>query len=241
METLNQIILLPVGALSLLVSWFLWRVSPPYLKQGGPLLILGLTFLLLVLTFSIERFLALWRAGGRGGTAALTRQIRTAVQSADVDRAIDACKRQGGCVANVIGAGLERYRKLRPSTAEHKEILAETRRAIEEASALETPLLERNLNALSTIASMATLLGLMGTTIGMIRAFRSMSHAGAPDAAQLAQGISEALVNTALGLATAIIGIGLYNYFSNRVESYTNTMEESSYEVLEVLRDQLEA
>jgi biopolymer transport protein ExbB len=78
--------------------------------------------------------------------------------------------------------------------------------------------------------------GLLGTTIGMIRSFHAMSHAGAPDAAALAVGISEALVNTALGLITAIIAIILYNYFATRVDSYQSAIEETSFEVLDLLR-----
>ena len=124
---------------------------------------------------------------------------------------------------------------------DEKEVLEETKTAIEEAGALETPLLERNLSALSTIASIATMLGLLGTTIGMIRSFHAMSRAGAPDAAQLALGISEALVNTALGLTTAIIGIVLYNYFSTRVDNFREGIEETTYEVFQLLRRQKES
>jgi biopolymer transport protein ExbB len=85
------------------------------------------------------------------------------------------------------------------------------------------------------------MLGLLGTTIGMIRSFNAMSHAGAPDAAQLALGISEALVNTALGLTTAIIGIVLYNYFSTRVDNFREGIEETTYEVFQLLRHQKES
>ena len=109
------------------------------------------------------------------------------------------------------------------------------------ASSLETPHLERNLTALSTLASIATLIGLLGTTIGMIRAFRAMSRAGAPDATQLALGISEALVNTALGLLTAIIGTVLFNYFSTKVDGFTNRMDETSFEVVRLLEERKEA
>jgi biopolymer transport protein ExbB len=137
-----------------------------------------------------------------------------------------------------VGAGLERYKSLHHREREEREIIDETRRAIQEANALETPILERNLSALSTIASVATMIGLLGTTIGMIRSFRAMSHAGAPDASALAVGISEALVNTALGLVTAIIGIILYNYFTARVDYVNSSMEETSFEVLELLRHQ---
>ncbi len=70
----------------------------------------------------------------------------------------------------------------------------------------------------------------------MIRSFRAMSHAGAPDATQLALGISEALVNTALGLVTAVIGTVLYNYFTTRVDAFNTMMEETSHEVLQLLR-----
>jgi biopolymer transport protein ExbB len=218
------------------VSYVIWDNSPEYLKQGGPLLVIGLTCLFLTFTFTVERALVLWRAGGRGGVSVFVRNIKGAVQEGDLAKAIEACRKQGGCLGNVVGAGLERYDLARATEPSEKELLEETRRAIQEATALESPILERNLSALSTIASIATMLGLLGTTIGMIRSFRAMSHAGAPDAVQLAVGISEALVNTALGLTTAIIGILLYNYFSTRVDNFQSAIEETSFEVLDLLR-----
>ncbi len=218
------------------VSYVIWDNSPEYLKQGGPLLVIGLTCLFLVFTFTVERALVLWRAGGRGGVSVFVRNIKAAVQEGDLTKAIEACRKQGGCLGNVVGAGLERYDLARASEPSEKELLEETRRAIQEATALESPILERNLSALSTIASIATMLGLLGTTVGMIRSFRAMSHAGAPDAVQLAVGISEALVNTALGLTTAIIGILLYNYFATRVDNFQSAIEETSFEVLDLLR-----
>jgi biopolymer transport protein ExbB len=216
------------------VSWFIWDNSPEYLKQGGPLLVLGLTLLFLVLTFCIERWIVLWRAGGRGNAAAFIRNMRASIREGDIPGATESCKKQGGSLANVVGAGLQRYQSVRGPT-EEKEALKETRQAIEEAHSLETPLLERNLSALATLASIATLLGLLGTTVGMIRAFRAMSQAGAPDATQLALGISEALVNTAMGLTTAIVGTVLYNYFTSRVDSFNNAIEQTTYEVLQIL------
>jgi biopolymer transport protein ExbB len=232
---MKNYVLVPIFILSIAVSWYIWTNSPEYIKQGGPLLVLGLTCLFLVLTFAVERFIVLWRAGGRGSVPKFIRNLKESVHSGKLGDAIDACKQQGGSLANVVGAGLERYQRSGKSASKPKERLEETRRAIREANALESPHLERNLSALSTIASIATLLGLLGTTIGMIRAFQAMSHAGAPDATQLALGISEALVNTALGLITAIIGTVCFNYFSTRVDEFNNTMEETSYEVLQLL------
>ena len=110
-----------------------------------------------------------------------------------------------------------------------------TRRAIDEANLLEAPLLERNLIALSTIASIATMVGLLGTTIGMIRSFAAMATTGAPDAIQLALGISEALVNTAGGLFAAIMGIVAYNVFVTRVDAFNYMMDEASYEAVQLL------
>ena len=225
-----------ITIISGVVSWFIWDHSPEYLKQGGPLLVVGLTALFLVFTFTIERALVLWRAGGRSNVSSFIRKLKKAVEENNIEEGIEACRKQGGSLGNVVGAGLERYVSYRGQHATEKELLDETKRAIEEASALESPILERNLNALSTIASIATMLGLLGTTIGMIRAFRAMSRAGAPDAIALAVGISEALVNTALGLTTAIIGIMLYNYFTARVDNYSSAMEETGFEVLELLR-----
>ncbi len=238
---MRNYVLIPIMILSVAVSWYIWDNSPEYIRQGGPLLILGLTCLFLAFTFCIERLLVLWRAGGRGNLPKFIRNVKEAVHGGDIGDAVSACKRQGGSLANVIGAGLERYQVLRTSAKDSKELLTETRQAIREANALESPHLERNLTALSTIASIATLIGLLGTTIGMIRAFRAMSHAGAPDATQLALGISEALVNTALGLTTAIIGTVLYNYFTTRVDTFNNQMDETAYEVQQLLENKRES
>lgn len=238
---MRNYVLVPIMIISVVVSWYIWDHSPEYVRQGGPLLIAGLTILFLAFTFCVERLLVLWRAGGRGNVSNFIRNLKEEVHGGEIEKAIEACKRQGGSLANVVGAGLERYQALVATVRDKKELLTETRRAIQEANALESPHLERNLTALSTIASIATLIGLLGTTIGMIRAFRAMSHAGAPDATQLALGISEALVNTALGLTTAIIGTVLYNYFTTRVDDFNNQMEETAYEVLQLLEHKKES
>ena len=84
---------------------------------------------------------------------------------------------------------------------------------VEEATSLELPMLEKNLVFLATIASVATLVGLLGTVIGMIKAFAALAIAGNPDATALATGISEALINTATGISTSALAIIAYNFF----------------------------
>jgi biopolymer transport protein ExbB len=194
-----------------------------------------MTFFFLTLTFAIERFIVLWRAGGRGNVYGFITNLKKSVHSGDLSEALAACKKQGGSLANVMGAGLENYQLQKSRSLSQKDLMDETRRALQEANALESPNLEKNLNSLSTIASIATMLGLLGITIGMIRAFNAMSHAGAPDATQLALGISEALVNTALGLTTAIVATVLYNYFTTQVDLFNNRVEETSYDILSFL------
>jgi biopolymer transport protein ExbB len=90
-------------------------------------------------------------------------------------------------------------------------------------------MLEKNLVFLSTIASCATLLGLFGTVMGMIRSFAAMANAGAPDAAALASGISEALINTALGISTSFFAIIAYNFFTTLIDGITFGIDESGF------------
>jgi biopolymer transport protein ExbB len=160
------------------------------------------------------------------------------LQQNDLKGAVAACDKQRGTVANVLRSGIERYQQVSVTEKSVEKRLTETQRAIEEANALEVPLLERNLIALSTIASIATMVGLLGTTIGMIRAFAATGHrvGGIIDAQALAVGISEALVNTAGGLFNAIVGIVAYNFFVNKVDAFNYTMDEASYEVLQLLK-----
>ena len=237
---MKKYLLIPLFIIEVLVSWYIWSKSPDYIKQGGPLLVIGLVAFFLAVTFTIERVIVLLRAGGRSNVNLFLRYIMATIPRGNLDEALETCVRQGGCLANVVGAGLMQYDAMKDAVSNRRELLQETRRAMQEANALETPLLERNLTVLSTIASIATLLGLLGTTIGMIRSFRAMSHAGAPDASQLALGISEALVNTALGLITAVIATVMYNYFTTRVDKLGNMMEETSHAVMVLLRQRKE-
>jgi biopolymer transport protein ExbB len=220
------------------VSYAIFKTLPEYIQKGGPLIVALMVLTIMVLTFIIERMWTLKQASGKGDIGGFVRKLKTAVHTGKLDEAIEACRKQGGCLANVVGAGLERYNALQGQDIPQDELIDETRRAFEEANALETPLLERNLIALSTIASIGTMVGLLGTTIGMIRSFKAMGHQGAPDAIQLALGISEALINTAGGLFLAILAIIMYNYFTNRVDSFNYSMDETTFEVLQLLQHQ---
>ncbi len=203
---------------------------------GGWVVPVLITLTLLDLTLVFERIFSLRKANGRAPITSFLKNVQTSLNTGRIDDAIKACDAQRGSAANIIRTGLERYKVVvnEPKLDSEKK-MAETQRAIEEATALETPLLERNLIALSTIASIATMFGLLGTVIGMIRSFTALARAGAPDAIQLSIGISEALINTALGLVAAIVGIVAYNFFVTKVDNFTYMIDEASYNVVQIL------
>jgi len=204
---------------------------------GGIVVPVLITLTLMNLTLVFERTFSLRKANGRGPIPAFLKTVQTNLMNGKIDDAIKACDAQRGSAANIIRTGLLRYKDIyQDKNLDPEKKMAETKRAIEEATSLETPLLERNLIALSTIASVATMFGLLGTVVGMIRAFTALAAAGgAPDAIQLSIGISEALINTALGLLAAILGIIAYNFFVTKVDNFTYMIDEASYNVVEIL------
>jgi biopolymer transport protein ExbB len=127
-------------------------------------------------------------------------------------------------------AGLKKYKEMiNNSEFDTDQKIEQIKKEVEETTALELPMLEKNLVFLSTITSGATLLGLFGTVMGMIRAFAAMANAGAPDANALAAGISEALVNTALGIGTSFIAMLAYNFFTTIIDNITFGIDESGF------------
>ena len=234
--------IVPLGfVLALVISITIWWFLPNLgavgnqMKQGGPLVAMLIMLVILQTSFIIERIWSLKKAQGRGSLPDFLNNVRRRLHQGDVEGAIKLCAAQRGSAANVIRAGLERYQQLRSEGAPKEKIVAETQAAIQEANGLEVPLLERNLIALSTIASIATMVGLLGTVIGMIRSFAALGHTGAVDASKLAVGISEALINTAGGLFVAIAGIVAYNVFVTRVDNFNYMMDEASYEAVQLL------
>lgn len=206
-----------------------------YIYKGGQLVVLLMVLSIMVITFIVERVFSLRKANGKDSLPFFLKKIQKALMDGNVETAIEVCDHQKGSAANIIKMGLESFQRSSQMGLTLDKKITEMKRAIEEASSLEVPLLERNLIAISTIASIATMVGLLGTTLGMIRAFKALAQSGAPDAIQLSLGISEALINTAGGLFAAIVAIVAYNYFVNKVDTYTYLIDEASYNVVEIL------
>ncbi|HLF13525.1 MAG TPA: MotA/TolQ/ExbB proton channel family protein [Bacteroidota bacterium] len=251
-STFVSIVILAAIVISILIYWFILG-SPANFKDGenrqrpdnlmgtvytGGVVVPSLIALsMMVFTFIIERIFSLKKAQGKGSLATFLKNVQRSLAGGKVDEAVAHCDKQRGSMANILRAGLERYAMLsKEGRGDTEKQMVEVQRAIEEATALEMPILEKNLIAMSTIASISTMLGLFGTVIGMIRAFTALAQAGAPDAIQLSIGISEALINTALGIFAAIVGIVAYNFFVNKVDNFTYMIDEASYDILQTLK-----
>ncbi len=201
--------------------------------KGGPVVPVLLSCFLMVFAFTIERMLTIGRSKGTGNVASFVKSIRKSLSSNDISGAITSCDKQKGSVAAVIKEGLVKYQEMEKNTELDKESkIAAIQKNIEEATQLEMPMLQKNLVIISTLASVSTLIGLLGTVIGMIKAFAALANAGAPDATQLANGISEALINTALGIGSSTFAIIFYNYFTNKIDSLTYGIDEAGYSVV---------
>jgi biopolymer transport protein ExbB len=199
--------------------------------QGGILVPILIGALLTVITFIIERFLTITKANGTGNNAEFIRKVQYNLANKNVDAAIAECDKQKGSVGNVMKAGLHKYKELITNTelSTEQKVIA-IQKEVEEATSLELPMLEKNLVFLSTIASVATLLGLLGTVIGMITSFAALGDAGGAEATtRLSQGISEALYNTALGISTSAIAIIFYNIFTTKIDVITYGIDESGF------------
>ncbi|MEO7446254.1 MAG: MotA/TolQ/ExbB proton channel family protein [Ferruginibacter sp.] len=205
-------------------------ISKMYL--GGIIVPILIGTFLTMLTFVVERFMTISKATGNSNNADFIRKVQYHLANKNVDAALAECDKQRGSVGNVMKAGLHRYKEMIGNTEldTEQKVLA-IQKEVEEATSLELPMLEKNLVFLSTIASVATLIGLLGTVIGMIRAFAGLGadSGGANSAAQLSIGISEALYNTALGIGTSAFAIVFYNMFTTKIDGITYGIDESGF------------
>ncbi|MEI6060182.1 MAG: MotA/TolQ/ExbB proton channel family protein [Bacteroidota bacterium] len=202
--------------------------------KGGFIVPILMTLLLIVFTFIVERIIAISKGIGKGDVTEFVQDVKLLLVKNDVAGALEACNEQQGSVANVVRAVLEKYQQLEKDTTLVKDQkLTALQKEVEEATSLELPALEQNLVVLATITSLGTLMGLLGTVLGMIRAFGALANAGAPDSVALAQGISEALVNTAFGIGTAAVALIFYNVFTTRIDKLTYSIDEAGFSLVQ--------
>lgn len=200
--------------------------------QGGFIVPFLLTMTITVITFTIERLLTISKAQGTGSLETFLQRVKTQLHNNDIKGALAECDKQRGSVANVVVAGLGKYQEMEANTTfTLEQKVQHIQQEVEEATSLELPGLQENLPILATIASVATLFALLGTVLGMIRAFSALGESGNPDPGALATGIAEALVNTALGIGTSAFAIMLYNYFTSKIDKLTYGIDELGYSI----------
>ena len=236
-----------VCAIIAFTLFFTWFASPSHFSdetKETPIDVLGTIFkggvivpvihslLLTVLAMSIERWLALKTAFGKGSLAKFVANIKAALNANDFSKAQQLCDQQRGSVANVVSASLRAYKEMEATSGIKKaQKVAKIQQAHEEASQLEMPTLTMNLPIVATLVTLGTLTGLLGTVVGMIKSFSALSAGGGADSAKLSAGISEALINTAFGIATSWFAVVSYNYFTNKVDKLTFALDEVGYSI----------
>ena len=200
--------------------------------KGGIIVPVIHTLLYTVIAMTIERWLALKTAFGKGALPKFVSEIKAALNANDFTKAQQLCDKQRGSVANVVGASLRAYKEMEATSGIKKaQKIAKISQAHEEASQLEMPTLTMNLPIIATIVTLGTLTGLLGTVVGMIRSFSALSAGGGADSAALSQGISEALINTAFGIGTSWCAVVAYNYYTNKVDKLTFALDEVGYSI----------
>ncbi|HEX9788598.1 MAG TPA: MotA/TolQ/ExbB proton channel family protein [Candidatus Binatia bacterium] len=185
--------------------------------KGGFVMIPLLACSLISLTLTIERFI-FW---GKIKSQHAIQNMLSLVEAGEFDKAMKLGKDSQHPIARVLAAGLA-HRNPAPA------------KAMEAAAQAQIPTLKSRLGALDTIITLAPLLGLLGTVVGMIGSFDIMSEAGMGQPHAITGGVAEALIATATGLLIAILTLIPYNYFSSRVEREMDAMEHfsSSLELL---------
>ena len=196
--------------------------------MGGMIVPVLITCAITVLVFSLERLFVLNKAEGAGNLEAFVLKIRQLLKENKISEAQEECDKQRGSVGNVVKEALTTYKALsKETTMNRDQKMAALSKSIEEATTLEMPMMEKNMSILSTLGTVATLIALLGTVMGMIGAFYALgAGGGTPDAAALSIGISEALINTALGIGTSALAIILYNFFTSKIDGMTFKIDE---------------
>jgi biopolymer transport protein ExbB/biopolymer transport protein TolQ len=210
----------------------LWNTMTPLAKGVAVLLILMSIY---SLTVAIERWIFFSKA--KKQSLAFAKLVTLHLKQDKLQEAIEASKKyKNSHLARVVAAGLyEFHHDVSSGTADvvgHDPIEA-AERAIEREALMTTADMRRGLSGLATIGTTAPFIGLFGTVIGIINAFRGMALTGSGGIAAVSTGIAEALITTALGLFVAIPAVWLFNIFTNKIERFQVEMSNSASELID--------
>jgi len=182
----------------------------------------------------IERYLTFTAA--RKQSKAFAPAVAEALKGGNINEAIDLCEAEEhkkSHLAKVLVAGLQEFKAHGASDLLPGETVESCRRALQRAAAIMLEELKRGLGGLATIGATAPFVGLFGTTVGIINAFTGMTAGEVTGLGAVAGGIAEALIATAFGLFVAVPAVWMYNYFTNKIESFVVEMDNSSSELVD--------
>jgi biopolymer transport protein ExbB/biopolymer transport protein TolQ len=173
-------------------------------------------------------------SGARGQSRQFAPAVAGALRDGKLDEAIKIADRYPKShLAKVVVAGLQEFKAHQLNQDISGEVIEASHRALERAEAIVHAELKRGVSTLATIGSTAPFVGLFGTVVGIINAFKGISQEKSTGLGAVAGGISEALVTTAVGLFVAIPAVWAYNYFSGRIEAFDVEMGNSSSELVD--------
>ena len=210
-----------------------WDLRSLWEKMGWPARIVVIVmFVMSAWSVGIMIDRALMFGAARKQSRIFVQQVAGALREGKLDEAISIAERnKKSHIAKVVATGLSEFQSASSQVAE-QEVVDAAKRGLERSVAIVHAELKRGLSGLATIGSTAPFVGLFGTVIGIINAFKGISTEKATGLAAVAGGIAEALVTTAIGLFVAVPAVWAFNYFTNKVESFDVEMDNSSMELI---------
>ena len=229
------------ASLTLMSFWLLqaqqsyvgWDIRTMWSNMGIPAkLVVALLFLMSAWSLGIMIDRVLMYTAARKQSRLFVQQVAGALRDGKLDEAISMAERnKKSHIAKVVATGLSEFQSASAQVPE-EEVVEAAKRGLERSVAIVHAEMKRGLSSLATVGSTAPFVGLFGTVVGIINAFKGIAEQKATGLAAVAGGISEALVTTALGLGVAVPAVWAYNYFSNKIEAFDVEMDNSSMELI---------
>src|SRR5271167_1345340 len=195
-------------------------------------LVVGLLFLLSAWSLGVMIDRVLMYNAARKQSRVFVQQVAGALREGKLDEAISIAERnKKSHIAKVVATGLSEFQAASAQVGD-EEVIEAAKRGLERSVAIVHAEMKRGLSGLATIGSTAPFVGLFGTVMGIIGAFKGIANSKLTGLSAVAGGIAEALVTTALGLLVAVPAVWTFNYFTNRVEAFDVEMDNSSMELI---------
>jgi biopolymer transport protein ExbB/biopolymer transport protein TolQ len=210
-----------------------WDIRQIYHQMSIPALIVVIILLIMsIASIGIMIDRAIIYSAARKQSRIFVQQVAGALRDGKLDEAISVAERnKKSHIAKVVATGLSEFQSASAQVTE-SEVIEAAKRGLERSVAIVHAEMKRGLSGLATIGSTAPFVGLFGTVVGIINAFKGISQQKATGLSAVAGGIAEALITTALGLFVAVPAVWAFNYFTNKVEAFDVEMDNSSMELV---------